>query len=957
MPDVNPPGKQTTPPPSPSQGGTIEVAPVETEGVTITLDGREVTAKKGELLIAVAERVGTYIPRFCYHPRMKPVGMCRMCLVDVKGPRGFSLSPACYLTVVDGMEAVTDSPAVKKAQDGILEFLLVNHPLDCPVCDKGGECPLQDQTIAYGPGETRFVEEKRHWDKPISLSPLIQIDRERCIQCARCTRFADEVAGDAGIDFAVRSDMSEVAIYPGQPFDSNFSGNVVQICPVGALLAKPYRFKARPWDLEQVETTCNFCAVGCRVAAQSSADQVVRFLGVDSDPVNWSWLCDKGRFSFEALNSPERLGQPLVRRSAGTGPDSHGTPTEIPGQSPNEMPDEMPDEMIGTSWAEAFGQIVRRLDGVAPHRIGVIGGSRLPNEDAYAWSKLARTVLHTDNVDAQLGDGLPGDVVASLPRATIDEVCSASVLVTIAPDIKEELPVLYLRLRHAAVDDGVPVIELTPAATGMSSFAAQSLRYRPGELSALVSSLCGDTPVTAPVAGVRAEEIELARSAIAGAAQPANGAPRVAVVIGRPSLAEAAGEPAEAALMLARLPGVAFLPALRRANVIGAIDLGLAPGLLPGRTSLESGREWYEHHWGARLPAEAGLDALGMLTQAANGNMDALFLVGADPISDCPDKELATRALQRARFVVAIDAFSTPSSRCADVVLPAAIYTERHGSFTNIEGRITWLGQKVTAPGSSRPDWMIAVELASRLGGDLGAATLADLWAEISRVSPLHGGAPQALLVSRQARDGVVVPVAPGMAGQEAGEAPPPIDPMAGPGISSAELHPLPPFPPLLPLSLSGDGSAAPDSGASAANELNPPPRLEPRAPRQKSPGTPGGATETAGPAPRLRLVASRPMWDGGVFVQHSPSLAQLHPPLQLRVNPADLAGLGLEPASYVRANAGPGRSLVVTAVADAAVPAGTAILPFNLPGGGAGELIDGLAGYNEVKLEKLEAS
>ena len=746
-----PPGNQASSPsagpsaaPPPVQGAPTEAAPPPADGVTITLDGRQVVAKKGELLISVAERVGTYIPRFCYHPRMKPVGMCRMCLVDIKGPRGFSLSPACYLNVVEGMEAVTDSPAVKKAQDGILEFLLVNHPLDCPVCDKGGECPLQDQTLAYGPGETRFVEEKRHWDKPIPLSALVLLDRERCIQCARCTRFADEVAGDAGIDFASRSDSTEVAAYPTEPFVSNFSGNVVQICPVGALLAKPYRFKARPWDLQQVETTCNFCAVGCRVVAQSSSDQVVRFLGVDSDPVNWSWLCDKGRFSFEALNSPERLAHPLVRRPPGPGTNGAGA-----GEG----------EMAESSWAEAFAEIVTRLDGINGRRIGVIGGSRLPNEDAYAWAKLARTILHTDNVDAQLGDGLPGGLVASLPRATIDEVCDAPLVVTIAPDIKEELPVLYLRLRHAALENGTPVIELSAAPTGVSPFATQSLRYRPGELSDLVGALCGDERVTAPVAGLPAEEIERARSAIATASPSANGGPRVAVVIGRPSLAEAAAGPADAALMLSRLPGVAFLPALRRSNVHGAIDLGLAPGLLPGRTSLDEGRDWYEHQWGTALPSDGGLDTLGMLAQAASGNLDVLFLLGADPISDCPDRELATRALERTRFVVAVDAFSTPSTDHADVVLPAAIYTERHGSFTNIEGRITWLAQKVTAPGSCRPDWMIAAELASRLGADLGVTTLAELWAEIERVSPLHQGVSQALLVSRQARNGVVVPL------------------------------------------------------------------------------------------------------------------------------------------------------------------------------------------------------
>ena len=465
------------------------------EEIGITLDGRAVKAIKGEMIIAAAERAGTYIPRFCYHPRMKPVGMCRMCLVEVKGPRGFSLSPACFVPVAEGMEVVTNSAPVKKAQDGVLEFLLVNHPLDCPVCDKGGECPLQDQTMAYGPGETRFVEEKRHWDKPMPLSPLVLIDRERCIQCARCTRFAEEVAGDAGIDFASRSDSTEVAIYPGQPFGSNFSGNIVQICPVGALLAKPYRFKARPWDLEQVESTCSYCAVGCRVAVQSSSDQLVRFIGVDSDPVNWGWLCDKGRFGFEAVNSPDRLARPLVRRSG-------------PG-------------LVEAAWADAFAEIIARLSGVPGERIGVLGGSRLANEDAYAWAKFARTVLRTDNVDAQVGDGLPGDLVASLPRATIDQVCDASLIVTLAPDIKEELPVLYLRLRHAAVEKGVPIIEISPGPTGLSSRATECLHYRPGELSSLVEALCGGTPVKDDIAGIPAQQVERARSAIASVTRDA----------------------------------------------------------------------------------------------------------------------------------------------------------------------------------------------------------------------------------------------------------------------------------------------------------------------------------------------------------------------------------------------------------------------------------------------------
>ena len=256
------------------------------EDVSFTMDGRALTAYKGELLIAAAERAGTYIPRFCYHPRMDPVGMCRMCLVDVEGPRGATLTPACFAEVTEGMVVDTMNDRVKKAQDGVLEFLLANHPLDCPVCDKGGECPLQDQTLAYGPGESRFIEEKRHFEKPIAISDLVLLDRERCIQCARCTRFAAEVAGDAQIDFAGRGEAVEVATFPSEPFKSYFSGNTVQICPVGALTATPYRFTARPWDLDQVESTCTTCAVGCRVAVQSSQNRLTRLLGIDSEPVN-----------------------------------------------------------------------------------------------------------------------------------------------------------------------------------------------------------------------------------------------------------------------------------------------------------------------------------------------------------------------------------------------------------------------------------------------------------------------------------------------------------------------------------------------------------------------------------------------------------------------------------------------------------------------------------------------
>ena len=370
--------------------------------VNATINGRQIAAGPNELIIDVAERNGVYIPRFCYHPRMAPVGMCRMCLVEVSGPRGFSLQPACFFTVQDGQEIRTDTEKARKAQIGVLEFLLVNHPLDCPVCDKGGECPLQDQALSYGPGESRYVEEKRHFAKPIEIGPLVLLDRERCIQCARCTRFSEEIAGDAMINLAFRADVVEVATFPESPFTSHFAGNTIQICPVGALTSPAYRFRARPWDLEQVETTCTSCAVGCRIAAQSSAGQIVRHLGIDSDPVNQSWLCDKGRYGFEAVHSKKRLSEPLVQRG---------------------------DEFVPTTWRVALDEVATYLretiERSGPESIAAIGGARLSNEDAYAWARLLKSVVRTDSVDAQVGDGIPADAVVGLPHATIDEATRA----------------------------------------------------------------------------------------------------------------------------------------------------------------------------------------------------------------------------------------------------------------------------------------------------------------------------------------------------------------------------------------------------------------------------------------------------------------------------------------------------------------------------------------------------
>ena len=906
-------GDQTAPGTGPDQETLVDAMVDELE---FTLDGRTVRARKGEMLIAAAERAGTFIPRFCYHPRMEPVGVCRMCLVEVSGPRGATLMPSCFIEAAPGMEVVTDSAKVKKAQDGVLEFLLINHPLDCPVCDKGGECPLQDQTLAYGPGETRFVEEKRHFEKPIPISELVLLDRERCIQCSRCTRFADEVAGEAQIDFIGRGEQIQVGTFPELPFTSYFSGNTVQICPVGALTATPYRFAARPWDLDQVESTCTTCSVGCRVAVQSSSNRLTRLLGIDIDPVNHGWLCDKGRFAADAVNSDDRLTEPMVRKN--------GT-------------------LVAVSWHEALDTVAAGLKAavaVRPESVGVIGGARLTNEGAYAWARLAKGVLGTDSVDAQLGDGLPGEVVLGLPRATIDQAASASTVVLLSGDIREELPVLFLRLRAAAVDGELSIVELSPQATSLTAHAAVSLRYGPGECAALVDALvAGATP---PDAASDAGPLDRAQQLL--------GQGPIVVVVGRPSLAEDGELVADAAQKLAAaLPGARFLPALRRGNVLGALDMGLAPGILPGRVGLEDGRSWFEDAWGS-VPEARGRGTADILAAAAGDQaggpaVTALVLLGADPLNDFPDRRLAERALDSAGFVVAVATAPGAVLDHADVVLPAAEAHERPGTTTNLEGRIFRLGQKLVPPGQAWPDWMIAGELAVHLGHDLGFDSVGAVWDEIEQVAVSHRGITRAVLDSHGAADGVIAPLSLGKVTLARRNAP--LDPIAVPGVESVERQGA---------SLQAGLASSPNAsgGAPDASDVS----------EVDGPSRPAMLTcpvdldvPHVSPADgySVRLVASRVLYDCGTAVTTVGSLAGLVVPGILRANPQDLADLGVPAGDRVRL-----RSATVSAEVpvepDPSLPRKVVAADFNVPlgDGTVADLIDRAFPVVDLRMESL---
>jgi NADH-quinone oxidoreductase subunit G len=858
-----------------------DAAPESPPAIDVTIDGRTIAAAKGELVIDAAERTGVYIPRFCYHPRMRSVGMCRMCIVDIDTGRGPALLPACMIECSDGMTVSTGSPATRKAQEGVLEFLLVNHPLDCPVCDKGGECPLQDQTMSHGPGESRFIEEKRHFEKPIPISDLVMLDRERCILCDRCTRFASEVAGDPLISFIDRGNETEVNTFPGDPFSSYFSGNTVQICPVGALTATPYRFKARPWDLEQVESTCTSCSFGCRVVVQSSRNQVLRYLGVDVDPVNWGWLCDKGRFDFEAVSSSERLGNPLVR-----------------------------DEGLllkPATWNDALRRaaaLIREgLERSGPAGFAVLGGARLTNEDSYAWVKLAKGVIGSDNVDAQLGDGLPSEAVLGLPAATIDDACRpGGVVLLLGPDPKEELPVLFLRLRHAVLNDAVKIVELAATETGTTRLAAHSLRYRPGHALPLMRALLAPSEAEDEVAGVAPEAIVAAASLLAE--RP------VTVVLGRANLAEGAKSIAAAAKLIHEAhPEVRFLSALRRANVRGALELGMTPGILPGRVMLPAGRGWFADHW-PTVPEAKGLDAAGILRAASEGKIDTLVLLGADPLADFPDRDLAERGVAGARAVIACDQFLTESVRQADVVMPAAGYAEVDGTTTNLEGRVSTLAQVVTPPGTAQPDWTVAADLAFRLGEDLGLESIEQIGEEIETVAPAFAGLLHDLAAPSGA-DGVLVSLPARRNGETAG------DPDAEPAAESVAAATNP---------------AAGIVGVSLPDwRVIEPPLLD---------------------AYSLRLVVRRKLYDRGTLVQHSPSLADLAERATLRLHPQDFDRLGIVSGDDVRVTSSRGHVTVATRP-EVAVPRGVAVLDANKGGGRANVLIDANTPVTDVRVER----
>jgi len=662
--------------PRPAQPALSQpAAPARPDLVHVTIDGFEIAVPKGTLIIRAAEMLGIQIPRFCDHPLLDPIGACRQCLVHVEGqPK----PPASCTTVcTEGMVVRTQmtSPVAEKAQRGIMEMLLVNHPLDCPMCDKGGECPLQNQAMSSGAGETRFTGTKRKFAKPIALSTQVLLDRERCVQCARCTRFADQVAGDPLIDLIERGPEEQVGIAEGVPFDSYFSGNTVQICPVGALTGASYRFRARPFDLVSTPSVCEHCAAGCLQRTDHRRGAVTRRLAGNAPEVNEEWNCDKGRWAFTYATEPDRLISPLVRDSAGV--------------------------LRPASWSEALDVAARGLLAERA-RAGVLAGGRLTLEDAYGYAKFARLALGTNDIDmrarpysAEETYFLSGSVAGRDAGVSYTSLEQAPTVLLAGFEPEDETPIVFLRLRKAVKKRGMAVYSLAAFASGG------------------LTRLSGTLVPTPP--GGEATQLD----SLAGPAAEALGKPGSVILVGE-RLAEVPGA-LSAAARLARRTGAKLAWVPRRAGERGAIEAGALPVLLPGgrQVSDAEARAEVARAWTvAALPAEPGRDTGEILAAAAADEPYALVVAGVDP-ADLPDPKAALAAIERASFVVSLELRASAVTDRADVVFPVAAVAEKPGTFVNWEGRPGTFGPALSVP-AARSDLQVLHAIADAMDIHLG---------------------------------------------------------------------------------------------------------------------------------------------------------------------------------------------------------------------------------------------
>ena len=642
--------------------------------ITLTIDGREVQAVEGAMLVDAAKQGDVEIPYFCYEPKLgQPVGACRMCLVEIEGiPK---LQTSCSTPVKDGMVVNTQTDRVQHAQNAIVEFLLINHPLDCPVCDKGGECPLQDITFGWGLGRSRMIEPKRHFQKPLALSPLVAIDRERCILCYRCVRFSQEIAEDYQLIFTERGPHTFVGTHDGHPYVAPFSGNIIELCPVGALTSRPYRFRARPWDIEGAAGICTLCPSQCNITFTVRDDRVMRVLARDHEGVDDGWLCDKGRFAYQAIHVDERITRPMVRDG--------GVLREV-------------------SWERALSTAA----GLARHRgrVGALAGGQTSNEEGFLLQRLIREGLGSTDLDSRTGPGISAPAMRTLSapglQATVPDLEFAHTVLLVGVEPVDDAPILDLRIRKGVRRNGVKLAIASARPSTLDRNAALTARYAPGDdaafLAELEAALAGSTPQTpaGELAGLLrdgGEDVVIVYSERIGEAAAH-------------SLLRIAGT-----LKLEGRAGAGLLEIPSGANGRGLREAGVLPDAGPGFAPLTG--------------EAAGRDAAAIARAAADGELTALYLFGTDPARDQPDRALWEQAMSAAALVVAHAAVMTEGLReHATVIFPAESHAEKEGTVVHPDGRLQRQRVAIQRPGEVQPGWAVLAELERRVGRGLRRA-------------------------------------------------------------------------------------------------------------------------------------------------------------------------------------------------------------------------------------------
>ena len=674
-----------------------QVVATDVEMITVVIDGFDVTVPKGTLIIRAAEKLGIQIPRFCDHPLLSPAGACRQCLVDVEiNGRAFPKPQAsCTIPVENGMVVKTHltSEIADKAQKGIMELLLINHPLDCPVCDKGGECPLQNQAMSNGRPESRYEGVKRTYEKPSAISSQVLLDRERCVLCARCTRFSNEIAGDPFITLNERGALQQVGIYEKDPFLSYFSGNTVQICPVGALTGASYRFRSRPFDLVSTPSACEHCASGCAMRTDVRRGKTLRRLAGEDSEVNEEWNCDKGRWAFKYISHKERISTPMVRGADG--------------------------ELHEASWPEA---LVAAAAGLKGKRAGVLTGGRGNIEDLYAYSKFARVALKTNDIDfrARLHSDEESAFLASTAlqlNVSYRDIDKADHVLLVDFEPEDESPIVFLRLYKQVRKRGLKV-------TTVSSFNSRGSEKLRAELISSLTGASGLTNNSLILVGERACEVD-----------------------GQLTAATALSEQSGAKL--------AWIP--RRAGEVGGVIAGAIGNLLPGGRPVSSAEARVDiaSAWGVdTLPANPGKSTSEILKAAHDGRLDAVVIGAVDPL-DISSQALA-QLLNPSTFVLSLEISHSAITAIADVVLPVAAVAEKSGSFLNWEGRPRFF-EKAIADSLTRSDLRILSALADQMGAPinlLSSKAAAKELQSIGKWDGATGAKPEVALIAEQSVSG-----------------------------------------------------------------------------------------------------------------------------------------------------------------------------------------------------------